>query len=144
MTGVQEREQKMQVSLNWLSCYFHGILLSKQVKRPGQESRLVVLWPIKLKTLWGFCMSGIVHSMFWNLYPQLFFFEAWLLSGCNHYYLGIRIMWDHALKLCKSPFVKQNVYLDIALIPLEIIRKGFVTTPMSWSLFIVAFYFENL
>lgn len=64
-----------------------------------------------------------------NPLPTVVFFEAWLLFRCNHYYLGIGILWAHALKLPKSPFVEQNVYLDTALILIEILKEGFRTTP---------------
>lgn len=51
--GVQERTRGRQGHLNWTTCYFHCILLAKQVTRPDEASGLVFLWPRTLKTLWG-------------------------------------------------------------------------------------------
>lgn len=47
-TEVKERQQRMQGLLNWHACYFHSILLAKQLIRPAQESQLAVLRPVKL------------------------------------------------------------------------------------------------
>lgn len=49
---IARKSRGFQGPLNSPTCYFYCILLANQVKRPDKVSRLVVLWPIKFKTLW--------------------------------------------------------------------------------------------
>lgn len=67
-----------QGTLNRPTCYFHCILLAKQVIRPDKESKLVVLWPIKFKTY------GYLYFSFFFLFLFPFLFLEYLYFYVTH------------------------------------------------------------